>query len=140
MSTPRFQLFPGGRARLDGAGVGWRLLGANNRELGRSAGSFLEAESAHDAIAALPDQLLRAPRHVLHSASTSLWTWWIEGADGDAIAVSGRGFRYERECRYNLAQFCETAPLASTMSTAIPVQPSWWHSDSNAESTEGVTS
>ena len=48
MVQPRFQLIPG--ARLAGAsgtgGVGWRLLGANNRELGRSAGSYPDAESA----------------------------------------------------------------------------------------------
>lgn len=138
MSTPRFQLFPGGRTRPSGGGVGWRLLGANNRELGRSAQSFVDAEAAHGAIAALPALLAQAPRHVRHSSATASWTWWIEGPDGEPAAVSGRGFRHERECRYNLTQFCDVAPLASTMSAAIPVQPNWWH-PAEPEPVEGAT-
>lgn len=127
MSAPRFQLVPG--ARLPGppghSGVGWRLLGSNNRELGRSGQSYADAESAHAAIAALAGLPLASLASVGFDASSSLWTWWIDTPEGGHIVTSGRGFRHEREARYNLQQFCEAAPAAPTSATAVPEQVGW---------------
>ena len=45
------------------------------------------------------------------------WRWSLNLPSGTALAVSGRGFRHERDCRYNLSQFLRVAPP-----TLIPAQ------------------
>ena len=56
MAQPRFQLIPGSRLPGGKGGVGWRLLGMNNRELGRSAHSFPDAEAATSATSRFPSR------------------------------------------------------------------------------------
>lgn len=128
MAHPRFQFFPGSRLPSQhdssGVGVGWRLLGANNRELGRSATSFPDAESALLAIERMRTQVSRVEVHVLHDPRTGVWVWRLDD-DGVPAATSGRGFRLERECRYNLDQFREAAPTAPTSDAAIPSEFPW---------------
>ena len=115
MAQPRFQLVPGARlASSDGtAGIGWRLLGANNRELGRSALASPDAESA-----------LSGDAHIVHDPRTGHWAWHLDD-DGEVVATSGRGFRHERECRYNLEQFREAAPTAPAADTDVPTEFPW---------------
>ena len=126
MVQPRFQLIPG--ARLAGAtgtgGVGWRLLGANNRELGRSAGSYPDAEDAHESISRVRDLAESGEAHIVHDRSTSLWAWHLDDS-GVLVANSGRGFRHERECRYNLDQFRAAAPNAPASDAEVPHEFPW---------------
>jgi hypothetical protein len=121
MSQPRFQLVPGSRLGV-GTGVGWRLLGSNNRELGRSSGPHVDAESALASIERMRVVAASASAHIVHDGATGHWVWQLSDVGGLSVAVSGRGFRYERECRYNLEQFRATAPVAPSTGS---VQPAW---------------
>jgi hypothetical protein len=104
--------------------VGWRLLGSNNRELGRSGDSYEDAEAALEAIRRLRGVALTAEAHLLHEQGSGLWVWHLE-ADDVPLANSGRGFRHERECRYNLEQFRNAAPSAPASHSGVPVEFPW---------------
>ena len=97
MAQPRFQLIPGGRLAhasvSAGGGVGWRLLGANNRELGRSAVSYADAEDALAALGRVRRLAHLGDAHVVHDQVTGLWAWHLDD-DGVLVATSGRGFRH----------------------------------------------
>jgi hypothetical protein len=122
VAGPRFQLVAGARlsGAVDGGGVGWRLLGANNRELGRSAVSYDDAESALAALARVRDLAVSGQAHIVHHAGFGHWEWHLDDADAP-VATSGRRFRHERECRYNLEQFRESAPSAPASDTTAPM-------------------
>lgn len=127
MSTPRFQLVPGGRLvhEPSAGGVGWRLLGANNRELGRSAISYADAEAALSAVEDVRGLATEAPAHIVHDPSTGTWAWHLQGVEARVVATSGRGFRHERECRYNLEQFRQIAPGAPAVETGATTEFAW---------------
>jgi hypothetical protein len=112
--VPRFQLTPGGRLVHDPAsgGVGWRLLGPNNRELGRASRAYPDAEAALRAVADVRRLAVDGVAHIVHETAPAPWVWHLEDAGGAVVATSGRGFRHERECRYNLEQFRAAAPGA----------------------------
>lgn len=121
MSEPRFRLVRGctqnGRSapvwptaqdpfavagRADGYWCSWRMLGANNRELGRGAMVYDSERECLDALAAgqagavssLPATLL----------ADGQWTWQLD-VDGERFAVAGRSYLRQRECRYSFGQF-----------------------------------
>lgn len=127
MSTPRFQLVPGGRLVHEPAagGVGWRLLGANNRELGRAAIAYPDAEAALSAVQDVRELAGVGGAHILHDPATGSWAWHLLDADSRVIATSGRGFRHERECRYNLEQFRGIAPTAPAADTGTTTEFPW---------------
>lgn len=128
MAQPRFQLIPGGRLAhasvSAGGGVGWRLLGANNRELGRSAVSYADAEDALAALGRVRRLAHLGDAHVVHDQVTGLWAWHLDD-DGVLVATSGRGFRHERECRYNLEQFQAAAPTSPATHADTPTEFPW---------------
>jgi hypothetical protein len=132
MAQPRFQLIPGSRLSSSPVGgVGWRLLGPNNRELGRGAVSYLDAQSAHTAIERIRDVALAGEVHIVHDPHSGLWAWHLDDG-GLRVATSGRGFRHERECRYNLEQFREAAPTAPSSDQEAPVDGPWQRSSAVA--------
>ena len=130
MAAPRFQLVPGARLAggpphaAAGGGVGWRLLGANNRELGRSALAYADAESALESIGRIRVLAASGEAHIVHDPASGHWAWHLDDA-GALVANSGRGFRHERECRYNLEQFRGAAPSAPASDTEAPVEFPW---------------
>jgi hypothetical protein len=140
MSAPRFQLVPG--ARLSGAtgggGVGWRLLGSNNRELGRSAASYPDAEAALDAIRVVRELVATGQAHIVHDPGSGLWAWHLVD-DEVLVANSGRGFRHERECRYNLEQFRAEAPTSPASDSAVPTEFPWQRSVLTSAQPEGTS-
>jgi hypothetical protein len=124
VAGPRFRLVPGttwSAARVLGgrtssatrSGVGWRLLGPNNRELGRAAQSYPDAESALEAVVRIRRLAVEGEAHLEHDLRARRWTWHLDD-QGVPLARSGRGFRLERECRHNLEQFRREAPGAPT--------------------------
>ena len=127
MSVPRFQLVPGGRLVHEPAagGVGWRLLGSNNRELGRSARAYPDAEAALAAVAEIRALAASAGAHIVHDPASGLWSWQLADPEGAVAATSGRGFRHERECRYNLEQFRDAAPNAPAQDHAVVHELPW---------------
>jgi len=115
-----------GRDRAElrkGAGlVGWRVLGANNRELGRSAGPFGRADEAYQAV--------HEAQTVLERTVTRFWAddlgewFWNISLDGDQLAVSSRGYRRQRECIYSIEQFREHFPTARVVAPQVLRPPS----------------
>jgi hypothetical protein len=105
-------------SRKIGAGlVGWRVLGANNRELGRSAGPFWQVEeayqAAHEAQAVLKGTVTR-----FWADDLGAWFWNID-LDGEELAVSGRGYRRQRECIYSIELFREHFPTAKVVASHV---------------------
>jgi hypothetical protein len=122
-----------GRARFlivtgtdrDGGGesswFGWRLVGANNRELGRSAGFFPHREACEQAVTWLSGNLDRAVPTVYAVRQDALWRWRLD-LDGAEAARSGRAYHRLRECRYNLAHFLSGVPQAGAEPRELPEQ------------------
>lgn len=89
--------------------AGWRLLGGNNRELGRSAqafpvDSFLEEI---ERLQSMADHLSL----VVTPTPTGKW-FWAASNRGTRMAVSSRVYGRQREARYNAEQFLRALPLA----------------------------
>ena len=89
----------------------WRLVGANNRELGRMAVGGGGPSGCCEALDVLRAGLDRAVTRVKPAASADAWGWVLE-IDGIPTAVSGRSYMRQRECQYSLAQFLAAAPGA----------------------------
>jgi hypothetical protein len=98
-------------SRKVGAGlVGWRVLGANNRELGRGAGPFWRTDEAYKAV---HDAQMVIDAMVTRFWADDLGEWfWNISLDDERLAVSSRGYRRQRECIYSLEQFREHFPTA----------------------------
>ena len=90
--------------------VGWRLLGGNNRELGRSAQvhSSQTILEEIDRVQAAADRL----SIVVSKSQTGKWYWAASG-DGRRLALSARTYGRQRECRYNAEQFLRALPIAA---------------------------
>ena len=104
------------RNRADGCWFSWRVLGGNNRELGR--GATIHA-TERECLSAMAQIQAGAERSTLFIGlrPTGLWWWQLE-LDGVPVAVSGRSYHRQRECRYNLEQF------RSAWSAALIPEPS----------------
>jgi hypothetical protein len=89
----------------------WRLIGANNRELGRSAPSFVSYDVARRAAGQLKRNIERLVEHVTTDPATGRWGWLLE-LDGVAVAVSGRWYERELHARLGAAKFFSLAPGA----------------------------
>lgn len=91
-------------------GLSWRLLGRNNRELGRAGTTW---ERQPDAVAAV--SLMRAELAELSTfhacAPDGLWHWRL-GTSSAISARSARGYQRQRECVYSHQQFVTAAAVA----------------------------
>jgi hypothetical protein len=121
-STPRWPSGAGalvGETGPDGGWVAWRLAGANNRELGRSAQVYRDVRACRESIIRLHADMATAQTLVAMDYPSGLWRWQLDLA-GATVAVSARSHRRERDCRYNLRQF-----IAATMAADVlaEVQP-----------------
>jgi hypothetical protein len=105
--------------------VAWRLLGANNRELGRSPLWYPDLESCREAI-----RLLKRDIDGVTSAITAVtlpggaWSWRL-AVSGRPVAVAGRPYLRHRECAYNLSHFVAavpTAQIADELCAPVPVR------------------
>jgi hypothetical protein len=98
------------RNRPDGGWFSWRLLSGNNREIGRGASAY---ETELGCLAAITRSQVRAELCValVGARPTGQWWWHLE-LDGERIAVAGRVYQRQRECRYNLGQFLLALPVA----------------------------
>lgn len=99
----------------------WRLVGANNREVARSARTFPTFHECYQAARQVQHCLDLALTTVRHDDVLNLWAWRAE-IDGIAVATSGRMYQRHRECQSNAAQFLALMPLAATAydSTTVP--------------------
>lgn len=93
------------------APVRWRLLSGNNREIGRGAESFADAESCRIAVKELQasvDELESAVRRDVGH----VWVWQL--AFGDRLVVtSAHGFDRLIRCNRGLEQFRDELRVAA---------------------------
>ncbi len=101
-------------------GVRWRLLGGNNRELGRSCLAYPDVELCR---AGLARTLLELPTLVpaVMRVDHSHWGWRLRA---DTLDVVGSGHAFDRRprCEEACARFVELAPHASVRD-ALTVMP-----------------
>lgn len=96
------------------APIKWRLLGGNNRELGRGTGEFGDRESCLLGIKHLKHVVCDL-ENILRRNDAGAWGWLL-CLGGVSVATSG--YRYDRQirCRQGLSQFtsalalCEIGP------------------------------
>ena len=135
MAQPRFLFVARARARTDSwsrwqagsrspqpdilvqhlrptAWVAWRLVGANNRELGRSPNTYLDVLACAESISVLRRSIDVAQSTVAVDPTTGCWFWRLESVDGP-IAAAGRSYQRQRECLYSLEQFQRATPGAA---------------------------
>ena len=120
LSTGHVQLF----ARTSDAPVRWRLLSGNNREAGRSAASYPDAETARIAVKefqVIVDELAPTVRRT----TSNEWAWQLSRA-GQVIAVSGRGFDRLIRCEQGLAQFLVNIRQAEISATLMVSHARRW--------------
>jgi hypothetical protein len=125
VAEPRFLLVSGGSpvrgrtlSRADGASAqetwyAWRLLGSNNRELGRSSAVYADPPACFRSAEALQAGVSRAEPVAAVNQKTGLWVWRLD-LEGTPAAVAARSYKRRRECLYSLERFLATAPLART--------------------------
>lgn len=92
------------QARAAGDWYGWRLVGANNRELGRSASSFRRYPQVRLALLQLQQDADRLIRRTLASPVTGRWSWQVD-LDDRAVAVSGRSYERSHDSRLGADNF-----------------------------------
>ena len=110
-TTPRQRITAlRGASRSRGSLVGWRALGANNRELGRAAAGLTSTAAALDAVEVAQTGLAAGVRRIVHHAGVG-WSWRIT-LDDEWLVSSSRRYQRQRECTYSLEQFCEWFPTA----------------------------
>jgi hypothetical protein len=88
----------------------WRLVGANNRELGRSAQSYVDARACRAGVTLLQRQLPQLTP-VVWSDGRGRWLWRLD-VDKRPTAMAARSYLRQREAHYNLELFLASVPVA----------------------------
>jgi hypothetical protein len=91
---------------------GWRLMGANNREMGRSARSFISYPQTRWAVRQLQKHADRLVRCSLVDPATGRWGWRLD-LDNAAVAVSSRWYERDHDSRLGMAKFVALVPQAA---------------------------
>jgi hypothetical protein len=97
---------------------GWRLIGANNRELGRSPRTYEGLAGARAMARLVRESSADLTIVLLNQDTDGTWAWQAQFADA-AVAVSGRSYLRQRECQYNYQQF--VVGLASAAESLSPL-------------------
>lgn len=113
---------PAAPAAEPAGGVAWRLLGANNRELGRSLAVFADDRGCRAGIEAVRAGVGTAQQVLAQELGTGAWSWRLDLPDA-TLAGASRTYSRERECRYALSAFCAAVPVALLPGGAPPVLP-----------------
>lgn len=103
----------------DGPWFAWRLLGGNNRELGRSARVLPSAADCRTAIETVQRRIQDLTPAVHTEPSGNRWTWRLD-LDGVTVVVASRSYHRQREAQYNLGQFFACAAGAEVGEPAPP--------------------
>lgn len=110
----------------DGSWVAWRLLGPNNRELGRSASVFPDLAAARRAAESVRGNVERMRATITGGSARGGWTWQLWLDDDAAAACSPRSYLRQQECAYNLEAFRsavrQSAPAGFDRVTRRPVE------------------
>ncbi len=101
-------------------GVRWRLLGANNRELGRSCLAYPDIDLCRAGLATTLLELTLLVPAVMR-VDRGHWGWRLR-ADGRDVVGSAHAFDRRPSCQAACARFIEQAPHASVRDT-LTVMP-----------------
>ncbi len=119
MSQVRFQVLfrPASRrmapvaGRAGGDRYSWRLITANNRDLGRGVASFVSYQLARRAVEQLRLAVRRLVQHSTNDPATGRWGWRFD-LDGVPVAASGRWYERDHDARLGAARFLALIPDA----------------------------
>ena len=103
-------------ARAEDMPYAWRLLGGNNRETGRSAGTFPDVPAARAAVAQFQREL-DSYHSRLDRLEHNQFTWLLLRGD-TPVAASGRSYDRQVRCEQALSSFLRairTAPISDTV-------------------------
>lgn len=89
----------------DGGWVAWRLLGPNNRELGRSVSVFPDLAEARRAADSVRRDIGLMRATITSGSTRGGWTWRLWLDDETAAVCSPRSYLRQQECAYNLEVF-----------------------------------
>lgn len=90
----------------------WRLLSANNRQLGRSARTFAGEQEARDAAAGLAESLLDTELEIVWIGRRYGWGWTVT-LGREVEAISGRGYERSGHAGQALHLFLAWLPAAT---------------------------
>jgi hypothetical protein len=98
----------------------WRLLGGNNRELGRSAQIYVDAQACLAGAASAREAFSSLTATLTADVRRAMWRWRLDAQDGP-VAVSSRLYLRQRECSYSLAQFLAGLEVATLWGEAATI-------------------
>lgn len=116
-SFDRWQPLPPPTGAQDQPWTSWRLLSANNHELGRSACTFC---SLDECVKDVARTVALAPALVATVERSAPWSWQLD-ADGAAVAVSGRPFTRLSLSRLSLARFRANLVASTVLSSQVTI-------------------
>jgi hypothetical protein len=99
---------------------GWRLMGANNRELGRSARSYPSYPVVRKAVRDLQQHANRLVRSTVIDPATGRWGWRLD-LDDRTVAVSGRWYERDHDSRVGMDKFLNLVPSAELVDGVVTV-------------------
>ena len=99
---------------------GWRLMGANNRELGRSAHSYPSYPVVRKAVRDLQAHANRLVRATVIDPATGRWGWRLD-LDDRTVAVSGRWYERDHDSRVGMDKFVNLVPSAELVDGVVTV-------------------
>jgi hypothetical protein len=109
----------------------WRLLAGNNREAGRGALSYEDADRCRIAVRALQAALDQTQATVRRTAS-NLWTWQLT-LNGGVIAAAGREYDRMIRCEQAVEAFVRGMRAAPIHDAVIISNSRRWASRSMGE-------
>ena len=83
---------------------GWRLIGANNRELGRSPVTYEGLAAARAMASTVRSRAADLSAVLTNEETDGSWAWRARLGES-VVAVAGRTYLRQRECQYNYQQF-----------------------------------
>ena len=92
----------------------WRLLSANNRDLGRGQNLFASHDQSVEHFRFVRENIERVEPVITHVDAGLEW-FWVLMLDEQPVARSSRGYERLRECHYCLAQFLESVSTAEVV-------------------------
>lgn len=108
---------PGGTEYL------WRLVAGNNRQLGRSPGTYTDLAECRAGVDRLVEALPQLVPVLAPGSSAGAWAWHLvlPGVEGErsVLAVSSRSFERQRENRYSIESFREAARVAVVSDSVV---------------------